>query len=290
MALKIQWLMWVVFFTSISFCAELPEHAPVVYEPLSDVTGFEGSRVQLSCKIIGKPVPFIQWYVLSCFLSPWQCQCLRLCLLVLSGAFSCLECVFSFCLCVYMCVCVCMCMCVCVCIIGTSWHPAVSTLCQICLCQCQGVCYVVVVCFDLWVLLFVSLSPEAKWFYLLLLLCVCMRVFFCICVCVCVCVCACVRVRACMHACMHICRPMCLMIRCHCPCHNASIKCTLVVVRFLTASFFAGMRCVTLCFSFILLLTWVHIIPLWWGSADYFKKRRSSLLVIQSCQQSSILQ
>ena len=76
MALKIQWLMWVFFFffffflTSICLCAELPEHAPVVYEPLSDVTGFEGSRVQLSCKIIGKPVPFIQWYVLSCFLSP----------------------------------------------------------------------------------------------------------------------------------------------------------------------------------------------------------------------------
>ncbi|KAL8593185.1 hypothetical protein ACOMHN_009840 [Nucella lapillus] len=39
---------------------ELPEHAPVVYEPLTDVTGFEGSRVQLACKIIGKPAPHIQ--------------------------------------------------------------------------------------------------------------------------------------------------------------------------------------------------------------------------------------
>ncbi|XP_025104057.1 titin homolog isoform X1 [Pomacea canaliculata] len=40
---------------------ELPEHAPVVYEELTDVSGFEGSRVQLSCKIIGKPTPQIKW-------------------------------------------------------------------------------------------------------------------------------------------------------------------------------------------------------------------------------------
>ena len=103
MALKFRGSCGLGFF--LFFCAELPEHAPVVYEPLSDVTGFEGSRVQLSCKIIGKPVPFIQWCVLSCFVSLWQCQCLRLCLclLMLSGAFSCSEC------CCFSSVCVCVC-------------------------------------------------------------------------------------------------------------------------------------------------------------------------------------
>ena len=103
MALKFRGSCGLGFF--LFFCAELPEHAPVVYEPLSDVTGFEGSRVQLSCKIIGKPVPFIQWCVLSCFVSLWQWQCLRLCLLVLSGAFSCSVLLFFFCVCVCVCVC-----------------------------------------------------------------------------------------------------------------------------------------------------------------------------------------
>ena len=45
------------FFRSL----ELPEHAPVVYEELSDVTGYEGSRTEMSCKVIGKPTPTITW-------------------------------------------------------------------------------------------------------------------------------------------------------------------------------------------------------------------------------------
>jgi hypothetical protein len=31
-------------------------------EPLSDVSGYEGSRVELTCKLSGKPSPKILWY------------------------------------------------------------------------------------------------------------------------------------------------------------------------------------------------------------------------------------
>ncbi|KAK3083179.1 hypothetical protein FSP39_015849 [Pinctada imbricata] len=41
---------------------ELPPHAPVVGEPLEDVHGFEGSHVEFTCKISGKPLPKITWY------------------------------------------------------------------------------------------------------------------------------------------------------------------------------------------------------------------------------------
>ena len=40
----------------------MPPHAPVVMEPLSDVSGYEGSRVELTCKLSGKPSPKILWY------------------------------------------------------------------------------------------------------------------------------------------------------------------------------------------------------------------------------------
>ncbi|KAH9498301.1 hypothetical protein Btru_006486 [Bulinus truncatus] len=40
---------------------ELPEHAPSFLEELSPVTGYEGSRTQLACKVIGKPTPRITW-------------------------------------------------------------------------------------------------------------------------------------------------------------------------------------------------------------------------------------
>ncbi|KAK7507540.1 hypothetical protein BaRGS_00001475, partial [Batillaria attramentaria] len=50
---------------------ELPEHAPVVHEELADVTGFEGSRVQLTCKITGKPTPHIRWHKFDGIATAW---------------------------------------------------------------------------------------------------------------------------------------------------------------------------------------------------------------------------
>ena len=41
--------------------SELPDHAPIVYEELADIHGFEGSRVEMSCKVVGKPEPAIVW-------------------------------------------------------------------------------------------------------------------------------------------------------------------------------------------------------------------------------------
>ncbi|CAG2187953.1 Myosin light chain kinase, smooth muscle,Myosin light chain kinase family member 4,Death-associated protein kinase 2,Myosin light chain kinase 3,Death-associated protein kinase 1,Death-associated protein kinase 3,Myosin light chain kinase 2, skeletal/cardiac muscle [Mytilus edulis] len=42
---------------------EMPPHAPVVMEPLTDTDGYEGSRVELTCKISGKPSPKITWFL-----------------------------------------------------------------------------------------------------------------------------------------------------------------------------------------------------------------------------------
>lgn len=41
----------------------MPPHAPVVMEPLTDTDGYEGSRVELTCKISGKPSPKITWFL-----------------------------------------------------------------------------------------------------------------------------------------------------------------------------------------------------------------------------------
>ncbi|XP_069108405.1 myosin light chain kinase, smooth muscle-like isoform X3 [Argopecten irradians] len=41
---------------------ELPPHAPVFCEPLTDVSGFEGSRIEMTCKISAKPAPRIKWF------------------------------------------------------------------------------------------------------------------------------------------------------------------------------------------------------------------------------------
>ena len=40
---------------------ELPDHAPVLIEALEDVNGYEGSRIEMSCSLMGKPVPKIVW-------------------------------------------------------------------------------------------------------------------------------------------------------------------------------------------------------------------------------------
>uniref|UniRef100_A0A0B7BSV9 Uncharacterized protein n=1 Tax=Arion vulgaris TaxID=1028688 RepID=A0A0B7BSV9_9EUPU len=40
---------------------EMPEHAPSFLEELTSVKGFEGSRAQLACKVIGKPTPKVSW-------------------------------------------------------------------------------------------------------------------------------------------------------------------------------------------------------------------------------------
>lgn len=42
---------------------ELPDHAPVIVEGLEDLHGYEGSRVELSCTIMGKPEPTLVWYI-----------------------------------------------------------------------------------------------------------------------------------------------------------------------------------------------------------------------------------
>lgn len=43
---------------------ELPDHAPVLVEELDDVNGYEGSRIEMSCTIMGKPEPTLVWWVI----------------------------------------------------------------------------------------------------------------------------------------------------------------------------------------------------------------------------------
>jgi len=40
---------------------ELPDHAPVLVEGLEDLNGYEGSRIEMLCKITGKPAPNFVW-------------------------------------------------------------------------------------------------------------------------------------------------------------------------------------------------------------------------------------
>lgn len=59
-------MYYIVYVKDWQWCynlTELPPHAPVVVEPLTDVHGYEGSHVEVTCKISGKPVPTIHWSV-----------------------------------------------------------------------------------------------------------------------------------------------------------------------------------------------------------------------------------
>ena len=39
----------------------MPDHSPILVEGLEDVQGYEGSRIEMSCKITGKPAPTFTW-------------------------------------------------------------------------------------------------------------------------------------------------------------------------------------------------------------------------------------